>query len=206
MNADKIALLDKNVQLHNIGEEQHVGMVNSELSIKGEQNLDIVPRKLVLNRSEDLIQNKSMLPFTMYQITAKDIKEIHLQWSEKMNELKRKGFDAKDKLNVKKDAAKIKDLEYLKTQEIPESFTLNDDIDNFIESDTVSDIDKQSCLYVEARYTKATRLSMNCKTLNNFFKLTDKGKKLEYKSYAECLKKYLDISRSLNLFTIYKIH
>ena len=162
MNADKIALLDKNVQLHNIGEEQHVGMVNAELSIKGEQNLDTVPRKLVLNRSEDLIQNKSMLPFTMYQITAKDIKEICLQWSEKMNELKRKGFDAKDKLNVKKDAAKIKDLEYLKTHEIPEPFTLNDDIDKFIESDTVSDIDKQNRLYVEARYAKATRLSMNC--------------------------------------------
>ena len=33
--------------------------------------------------------------------------------------LKKKGFDAKVALNVKKDAAKIKDLECLKTKEIP---------------------------------------------------------------------------------------
>ena len=66
-----------------------------------------------------------------------------------MNELKKKGFDAKDALNVKKDAAKIKDLEYLKTQEIPGPFMINDDIDKFIESDSMSDIDKQNCIHVE---------------------------------------------------------
>ena len=43
---------------------------------------------------------------------------------------------------------------------------------------------------------------MNSKALNNFFKLKHKGKKLEYKSYAECLKKYLDTSWSFNLVTI----
>ena len=64
----------------------------------------------------------------------------------------------------------------------------------FIESDTVSDIDKQNHLQVEVRYAKATCLSMNSKALKNFFKLKHKGKKLEYKSYAECLKKYLDTS------------
>ena len=79
---------------------------------------------------------------------------------------------------------------------------LNDDIDKFIGSDTVSDIDKQNRLYVEVRYRKATCLSMNSTTLNNFFKLRHKGKKLEYKSHAECLMKYLDTSRSINLVTI----
>ena len=87
-----------------------------------------------------------MLPFTMYQKVAKEIKEIHLQWSEKMNGLKKKGFEAKDALNVTEDTTKIKDLEYLKTQEIPGPFMLNYDIDKFIESDTVSDIDKQSLI------------------------------------------------------------
>ena len=116
-----------------------MGMVNYELSIRGKQNLETLSRKLVLNRSADLIQNKSMLQFTMYRKVAKEIKEIRLQWSKKMNVLKKKGFDAKDALNVKKDATKIKDLEYLKTQEIPGPFTLIDEIDKFIESDTVSD-------------------------------------------------------------------
>ena len=69
-----------------------------------------------------------MLPFTMFRKAAKEIKEIRLEWSEKMNELKKKGFDAKDALSVKNDAAKIKDFEYLKTQEMPGAFMLNDDI------------------------------------------------------------------------------
>ena len=73
------------------------------------------------------------------------------------NEVK-KGFDAKDPINVKKDAAKIKDLESLKTQEIPGPFTLNVDIDMFIESNIVSDIDKPNRLYVEVRYSKTTHL------------------------------------------------
>lgn len=119
MNNDKIVLLDKNVQVHNIGQEQNVGMVSYGLSIWRKQNLETVSRKLVLNHSADLIQNNWMLQFTMYRKAVKEIKEVHFQWSEKINELKRKGFDVKDALNVTKDAAKIKDLEYLETQEIP---------------------------------------------------------------------------------------
>ena len=80
----------------NIGEDRNVGMVNYELSIRGNQNFEAEFRKLVLNRSADQIQNKSMLSFTMYQKAAKEIKEIRLQWSEKMNELRKNGFDAKD--------------------------------------------------------------------------------------------------------------
>ena len=63
----------------NIGEDRNVGMVNYELSIRGNQNFEAEFRKLVLNRSADQIQNKSMLSFTMYQKAAKEIKEIRLQ-------------------------------------------------------------------------------------------------------------------------------
>ena len=63
----------------NIGEDRNVGMVNYELSIRGNQNFEAEFRKLVLNRSADQIQNKSMLPFTMCQKAAKEIKEIRLQ-------------------------------------------------------------------------------------------------------------------------------
>ena len=41
-------------------------------------------RKLVFNRSADLIQNKSILPFTVYQKAAIEIKVINLQWPDKM--------------------------------------------------------------------------------------------------------------------------
>ena len=101
MNADKITLLYKNVQVHNTGEELNVGMDNYELSTREKQNLETVSRKLVLNRSTELIQNKSMLLFPMYWKAAKEIKEICLKLLEKTDELKKKGSDAKDALNVK---------------------------------------------------------------------------------------------------------
>ena len=50
-------------------------MVNDQLSIRGKQNVETLSRKLVLKRSVDLIQSKSMLPFTMYQNLAKEIKK-----------------------------------------------------------------------------------------------------------------------------------
>ena len=78
-----------------------MGMDNYELSTRGKQNLETVSRKLVLNRSAELIQNKSMLPFPMYWKAAKEINEICLKLLEKTDELKKKEFDAKDALNVK---------------------------------------------------------------------------------------------------------
>ena len=54
MEGDEIA-----VKVHNVGEERNVGMINYELSITGKGNLDSVLRKLVLNRSADLVQDKS---------------------------------------------------------------------------------------------------------------------------------------------------
>ena len=59
MSEDQLKILDANVQVHNLGEERNVGLVNYELSIRGKNNLESVSRKIVLNRAEDLIQDTS---------------------------------------------------------------------------------------------------------------------------------------------------
>jgi hypothetical protein len=46
MEEEDIQVLDKNVQVHNIGEERNVGLVNYELSIRGSRNLESVSEKL----------------------------------------------------------------------------------------------------------------------------------------------------------------
>ena len=78
---------------------------------------------------------------------------------------------SKDALNVKKDASKLKDLEYLKQQEIPGPFTTATDVKAFIESDTAEKL-KQDWHYIEVCYAKATWLTMNTQTVDsqsNFF-------------------------------------
>ena len=109
-----------------------------------------------------------------------------------MKALEKEGLQAKDALNLKKDASKLKDLEFLKQQQIPGPFTAAADIKTFIESD-IEDKIKQDRLYVEVRYAKATCLSMNTQTANRFFKLRENGKKMAYQVYSDCLLKYLVI-------------
>ena len=50
-------MLEENVQVHNLGEERNVGLVNYELSIIGKNNLDSVSRKIILKQAEDLVQD-----------------------------------------------------------------------------------------------------------------------------------------------------
>ena len=134
MSEDQLKILDANVQVHNLGEERNVGLVNYELSIRGKNNLESVSRKIVLNRAEDLIQDTSN-SYKKFKKEAKHIQEIKVKWSEKMKALEKEGFQAKDALNVKKDASKLKDLEFLKQQQIPGPFTAVEGIKTFIESD-----------------------------------------------------------------------
>ena len=200
MTKDEISVLDKNVQTHNIGEERNVGMINYELSIRGKGNLDSVSRKLVLNRSSDLLK-ENCSSFKKYRKAAADIKKIRVKWNAKMKELEKRGFDTKEALNLKKDASKLKDLDFLKTQTIPGPFSSTKDVDMFLESD-LTPKEKQDRLYVEVRYAKTTCLSMNTKPLNQFFKLRQKSRKLEFNIYADCLKRYFDTSKSVNTVSL----
>ena len=70
-------------------------MLYYELSISGKQYLETVSRYLVLNRSADPIQNKSLLSFSKYRKAAKEIKDIPIKWSEKMNEFVNEHKDTK---------------------------------------------------------------------------------------------------------------
>ena len=114
-----------------------------------------------------------------------------------MKALEKEGLQAKDALNLKKDASKLKDLEFLKHQQIPGPFTAVEDIKTFIESD-LEDKKKQDRLYVEVRYAKATCLSMNTQiAANRFFQVRENGEKMAYQVYADCVLKYLDSSKAV---------
>ena len=62
MSEEQLKMLDENVQVHNLGEERNVGLVNYELSIIGKNNLDSVSRKIILKQAEDLVQDTSKSP------------------------------------------------------------------------------------------------------------------------------------------------
>ena len=76
--------------LHNLGEERSVGLINYELSIRGKENLEASSRKLVLNRSFELLEKTGKLnKFRMYKKAANDIKELKIEWNTKMQKMER---------------------------------------------------------------------------------------------------------------------
>ena len=50
-----------NTLTHNLGEERSVGLINYELDIRGKSNLESSSRKLVLNKSFDLLEKSGKL-------------------------------------------------------------------------------------------------------------------------------------------------
>ena len=192
--------LDENVQVHNLGEERNVGLVNYELSIRGKLNLESVSRKVVLKRAEDIVQSQSKT-FMLFKKEAKCIEDVKVKWSAKMKELEKEGFEAKDALNVKKDASKLKDLEYLKNQQLPGPITSTEELKLLLESD-LTEKQRQDRLYIEVRYAKTTCLSMNTQAANRFFRLRENGKKFSSQVYANCLFRYFDTSKAVAKVTI----
>ena len=80
------------------------------------------------------------------------------------------------RMGLGRDLVKIKDLEYLKQQQILGPFTAATEIKAFLETDTAEKL-KQDRLYIEIRYAKTTCLSMNTQTANQFFSAERKWRK-----------------------------
>ena len=173
VNSSTLHNLNQNAPVHNIGEERNVGMVNYEVSIRGTANLPSVSRKLVINKSADLLSKNSL---SGYKSSAKMIDEIKIEWTERMRELQAKGFEKQDLLNLKKDSNKLKDLEFLKQQIPPGPFTKREEVESYMAIAEESKI-KNDRLYIEVRYARNTCLSMS--NTQKFFKLKQNGKKLK---------------------------
>ena len=190
LKEDEMKILDK-VIVHNIGEERNVGLCNFEISIRGKNNLNSVSRKMVLNRSSDLLEERQPGDFKKFKKEAAAIKEIHIKWNKKMQELEEKGYSEKELVNSKKEASKLKDLEFLKSQHIPGPFTSNGEIQAFMTS-CVESKEKNNRMYREVRYARITCLSL--KETSSVFQIRSGGKNLLTQDYADNLCQYLDDS------------
>ena len=89
-------------QLHNLGKERNVGLLNYEISIRGKKNFKAASRKLVLNKSNDLIFNpQTNASYKTFMKIVKEIKKLKINWNLNMLELQEKGYSEKVKLNTK---------------------------------------------------------------------------------------------------------
>lgn len=130
---------------------------------------------------------------------AKLVEEIRVNWNVKMKELQTKGFEEKELVSVKKDVCKLRNLNFLKSQDIPGPLASAEDVEDFMEKVSES-ITKKKRMYVEVRYAKQTCLSISNHA--KYFRLRRDGKNLDTGDYPKCLKDYLSTSKSVGKLII----
>ena len=62
--------------VHNLNEERSVGWVNHEINIRGKKHLELVSRKMVINKSVNLLHKTDLVELKKYIKPATDIKEL----------------------------------------------------------------------------------------------------------------------------------
>eukprot|EP00111_Clytia_hemisphaerica_P014148 TCONS_00041682-protein len=121
---DQLAKLDAHVDVHNIGEERNVGSFNYACTARvGSRNLESASRKVVMKSSADVLKRVVPGEFRKYQSQSKEIESIKVNWNTKMRQTQEKGYREKDLLNAKNEEKRLKDLHFLKSQQIPGPFT-----------------------------------------------------------------------------------
>ena len=67
------------------------------------ENLQTASRKVVINKSVDLLPKNMLIDIKKFRKQVKIVEEIRVNWNEKMKELQTKVFEEKDLVNVKND-------------------------------------------------------------------------------------------------------
>ena len=145
---------------------------------------------MILNKSADLtIKNSS--DFRKYRKPAMEMKELKLQWNQKMKVLEESGFSQKEIISTNIERQKLDDIDFLRKQPHPGPFT-SVAVNSFMENEAEGK--KNEPLYIEVYFQRNT--SQSLKKEAAVFLLKRNGKKLETSEYAANLSLYFDQSRS----------
>ena len=96
--------------------------------------------------------------FRKHKKQVKIINNLVQEWIKKQSELEMSGLEKKEILGITTDKRRMKDLQKLKIMGGP--FIHPQEVDDFINDDTISSEDKDARLYIEVRYARDTTLSL----------------------------------------------
>ena len=123
-----------NAPIHNLNEERSVGFINYEISIRGKQYLEAASRKMIINKSSDLLDQMDASDINKFSKPATAIKEIKLKWKKNIELHAKEAYSDKDKARLHEESIKYDLLERLKREEIPGPFTSEKKIRNYLDS------------------------------------------------------------------------
>ena len=102
---------------------------------------------MVLNRSTDIIRNE-FKDLKKFKLPEKEIKELKLQWTNKMAEMEKEGLQLKRASSLAQEKKKLQDLEFLKTQSPVGPFTSAEEVEKYMKSE-VDEEQRNKRLYTQ---------------------------------------------------------
>ena len=168
--------------VHNLREERNVGSINNELKIRGKRNLESASRKLVLNKSFDLVMKADPKKYLSFRKPAQNIAKLKRNWLDKMQDLEDASLATKDAVNKHIEFIKYKNLASLKSKGGP--FDSSHQVMDFMQGSESVD-EKNKRLYIEVRYAKNT--SLRLKHNDPVFRLKRDNRNLTNEEYADNL-------------------
>ena len=74
-----------------------MGFINYEIHIRGKKYLESASRKIVLNKSMNILENALPHELNNFRKPAQQIKEIKLLWKSKVQEYEQEAYSEKEK-------------------------------------------------------------------------------------------------------------
>ena len=83
---------------------------------QGKKHLELLSRKMVINKSVDLLHKADLTELKKYIKPAAEIKQVKIQWAEKIKQHLEKGYIEKEAANLKSRLNKVKFTGITKTR------------------------------------------------------------------------------------------
>ena len=90
--------------MYNLNEERSMGFINYKIHIRGKQCLEPASKKMIINKSIDLLETSEQVQIKKFRKSSKNIK---MQWKEKIKAHQDKTYSDKEKLCLKEESTKF---------------------------------------------------------------------------------------------------
>ena len=110
-------------------------------------------QKMIINISIDLLETSAPVEIKKFRKPSKGIKDIKMQWKEKIKAHQDEIYSDKEKSCLKKESTKYYLLEKLKREDIPGPFTSEDEIKRYLLHQVDNDT-KNKRMYDKVRYAR----------------------------------------------------
>ena len=154
---------------------------------------------MLINKSKDILDKTDPSEMKKYIMPAKEVKEIKLQWQERLKEQQTKDFSEKEKSSLHQELQKYNLLELLKKEKFQGPFVSEDEVMKYMAL-KIDDKIKNTRLYNQVRYAQMTCMSL--KPTAAIFQLKRNHHNPSNKEYSQNLISYFSSARCCKQITI----